>query len=220
MHFEILVEDQSGKTMLDILVPKIIGDQHTFKIYAYKGIGRIPRNLMSQTDASKRQLLDQLPRLLRGYGRTFAGYPIDSPAAVIVVCDLDNKCLKTFRQELLTVLNACKPKPQTRFCIAIEEGEAWLLGDIPAVKAAYPNARDNILGSYENDSICGTWELLANAVLSGGASELKNKGWQVVGTEKSVWSEKIIPHMNVDDNVSPSFHYFREKVQGLAQATP
>ncbi len=33
MHFEILVEDQSGKTMLDILMPKIIGDQpHTFDV--------------------------------------------------------------------------------------------------------------------------------------------------------------------------------------------
>ena len=220
MHFEILVEDQSGKTMLDILVPKIIGAQHSFKVHAYKGIGRIPRNLMSQTDASKRQLLDQLPRLLRGYGRTFAGYPIDSPAAVIVVCDLDDKCLKTLRRELFAVLNACNPKPETRFCIAIEEGEAWLLGDIPAIKAAYPNARDNILGSYENDSICGTWELLANAVFSGGASGLKKKGWLAVGTEKSVWSEKITPHMNVDKNDSPSFHYFREKVRGLAQATP
>jgi len=43
MHFEILVEDQSGKKALDILVPKIIGDRHTFKIRAYKGIGRIPK---------------------------------------------------------------------------------------------------------------------------------------------------------------------------------
>ena len=31
MHFEILVEDRSGKTMLDLLIPKIIGDQHTFR---------------------------------------------------------------------------------------------------------------------------------------------------------------------------------------------
>ncbi|MDB9464782.1 hypothetical protein [Dolichospermum circinale] len=31
MHFEILVEDISGKTTLDILVPKIINpEQHTF----------------------------------------------------------------------------------------------------------------------------------------------------------------------------------------------
>ena len=220
MHFEILVEDQSGKRMLDIVLPKIIDKPHTFDVKAYGGIGRIPKNLKSNDDARKRLLLDQLPKLLRGHGKTFAGYSADYPAAVIVVCDLDNKCLKTFRQELLTVLNACKPKPETRFCIAIEEGEAWLLGDIPAIKAAYPNARDNILGSYENDSICGTWELLADAVSTGGASGLKNKGWQVVGTEKSVWSEKITPHMDVSNNASPSFRYFREKVRGLAQATP
>ena len=220
MHFKVFVEDQSGKAMLDIVLPKIIDKPHTFDVKAYGGIGRIPKNLKSNDDARKRLLLDQLPKLLRGHGKTFAGYSADYPAAVIVVCDLDNKCLKTFRQELLTVLNACDPKPETRFCIAIEEGEAWLLGDIPAIKAAYPNARDNILGSYENDSIRGTWELLANAVFSGGASELKNKGWQAVGTEKSVWSEKITPHMNVDKNDSPSFHYFREKVRGLAQATP
>ncbi len=222
MHFEILVEDQSGKTMLDILVPKIINQPHTFEVKAYKGVGHIPKNLRSSTDARKRLLLDQLPRLLGGYGKTFAGYSENYPypAAVIVVCDLDDKCLKAFRQELFTILNACNPKPETQFCIAIEEGEAWLLGDIPAVKAAYPNAKDNILGSYENDSICGTWELLANAVVKGGASGLKNKGSQAVGREKSVWAEKITPHMNVDDNVSPSFCYFREKVRDLTQATP
>ena len=219
MHFEILVEDQSGKGMLDILVPKIIGDQHTFEVHPYKGIGHIPKNLASSTDARKRILLDQLPRLLRGYGKTFAGYSPNYPAAVIVVCDLDNKCLKAFRQELFAVLNACDPKPETRFCVAIEEGEAWLLGDIPAVKAAYPNAKDSVLSRYENDSIRGTWELLADAVSSGGVSGLKKKGGQV-GREKSVWAEKITPHMNVDDNASPSFRYFREKVRDLAQATP
>ena len=45
MHFEILVEDQSGKKALEVLVPKIIGDAHTFRIHEYKGIGRIPRDL-------------------------------------------------------------------------------------------------------------------------------------------------------------------------------
>ena len=216
MHFEILVEDRSGKTMLDILVPKIINQPpHTFKVKAYKGIGHIPKNLRSSTDPSKRILLDRLPKLLRGYGKTFAGYPPNYPATVIVVCDLDDKCLKAFRQELLAVLDACNPKPETRFCIAIEEGEAWLLGDIPAIKAAYPNAKDSVLSRYENDAICGTWERLADAVFSGGANGLKNKGWQTVGREKSMWAKKIAPHMNVNNNASPSFRYFREKVREL-----
>lgn len=215
MHFEVLVEDQSGKKALDILIPKIIGNQHTFRVIEYRGIGHIPKNLKSSTDASKRILLAQLPRLLRGYGEAFAGYPEDYPAAVIVVCDLDDKCLKAFRQELFGVLGACNPRPETRFCIAIEEGEAWLLGDIPAIKTAYPNARDNVLNSYTNDAICGTWELLADAISQGGATGLKNKGWQVVGTEKSIWATNIAPNMNVNNNKSPSFCYFRQKIQEL-----
>ena len=216
MHFDILVEDQSGKKALDILVPKIIGNRHTAKVHSYRGIGRIPKNLKSSTDASKRLLLDQLPKLLRGYGKTFANYPVNYPAAVIVVCDLDDKCLKTFRRELFTVLNACNPKPETRFCIAIEEGEAWLLGDIPAIKAAYPQAEDGVLNRYQNDSICGTWERLADAVFVGGSNALKNKG--AVGREKSAWAEKIAPQMNVDNNASPSFRYFREKIRELTRS--
>ena len=54
MHFEILVEDQSGQKMLDILVPKIIGANHTCKVIAYKGVGRIPKNINAGVDASKR----------------------------------------------------------------------------------------------------------------------------------------------------------------------
>ena len=215
MHFEVLVEDRSGKTALDILIPKIIGDQHTFRVIPYRGIGRIPQDLTTHADASKRQLLHQLPRLLRGYGKAFAQFPPNYPAAVILVCDLDDKCLKTFRQELFAVLNGCHPKPETRFCIAIEEVEAWLLGDIPAIRATYPRAVINVLNNYQNDSICGTWERLADVVYNGGSSELKNKGWQAAGREKSLWSNNIAPRMDVDSNASPSFRYFRGKLREL-----
>lgn len=216
MHFEILVEDQSGEKALEILVPKIIGESHTFNVHSYKGIGRIPKNLGSSLDAKKRVLLNQLPRLLRGYGRTFFNYPEDYPAAVILVCDLDDKCLKVFRQELFAILDDCNPKPETRFCIAIEEGEAWFLGDIPAIKSAYPKAKDTVLNSYVNDSICGTWERLADAVHKGGSSGLSAKGNQAIGIEKSRWAERITPHMDVTNNASPSFAYFRDKLLDLA----
>lgn len=218
MHFEILVEDQSGKKALEILVPKVIGDSHTFVVHSYKGIGRIPKNMRDAREASKRILLDNLPKILKGYGRTFSGYQ-NFPAAVILVCDLDDKCLKTFREELHGVLNACEPKPETRFCIAIEEGEAWLLGDLDAVRTAYPKARIAVLKSYENDSICGTWEKLADAVYQGGASALSAKGWQGVGAEKSKWAEMISPHMEIANNMSPSFSYFRGKLQELASVS-
>lgn len=86
MHFEILIEHISGKTALEILVPKIINiEQHTFKIHAYKGIGHIPKNLTPNSDPKKRILLDQLPRLIQGYGKTLSYFP----SVLIIICDLD-----------------------------------------------------------------------------------------------------------------------------------
>ena len=49
MHFEILVEDTSEKIALESILEKILGpygQDHTYKIISYKGIGRIPKNLM------------------------------------------------------------------------------------------------------------------------------------------------------------------------------
>lgn len=215
MHFEILVEDRSGKKMLDILVPKIVGSSNTFKVHSYKGVGRIPRNMKDAGDARRRILLDNLPRLLKGYGKTFSNYPTDCPAVVILVCDLDDKCLKAFREQLFEILNQCHPRPDTRFCIAIEEGEAWFLGDLGAIRQAYPLAKNNVLNAYVNDSICGTWETLADAVYKGGALALSEKGWQAVGAEKSIWAEKISPWMEIMNNASPSFCYFRDTLKKL-----
>lgn len=219
MHFEVLVEDASGKAAIEILLPKIIDSKYnTFKVHAYKGIGggRIPPGLTSSSDPSRRILLDQLPKLIRGYGKTFSSYPSNCPVVLVVICDLDDRCLSSFRRELIDCVDKCDVKPDTYFCIAIEEGEAWFLGDIDAIKSAYPKAKDAILSSYVNDSMCGTWEKLADSVSSGGHKKLKQLGWHAVGKEKMAWANKISPYMNVEENKSPSFCYFRERLRHLS----
>ena len=82
-------------------------------------------------------------------------------------------------------------------------------------KTAYPGAKDTVLNSYINDSVCGTWEKLADAVFSGGVQSLAKLGWQAVGKEKMAWASNISPHMDIDANKSPSFCYFREKLRSL-----
>lgn len=217
MHFEILSEDLSGKAALDILVPKIIDPTlHTFKVTSYKGIGRIPKKMKASSGAEKRILLDQLPKLLRGFGKTHAQTNAHSPAAVIVVCDLDDRVLTDFLSELQAVVNNCNPAPLTRFCIAIEEGEAWFLGDQPAIYAAYPTAKTEVLAAYAQDSICGTWETLADAVYPGGATGLKNEGWPRPGAAKSDWANAISPNMVIENNSSPSFQHFVATLVKLA----
>jgi Domain of unknown function (DUF4276) len=218
MHLEVLVEDQSGKNFLDIALQRMVAGDHTFRVHPYKGIGRIPKNLNKNSDAGTRILLDRLPALLRGYGSAFSQYPRDYQAAVIIVCDLDDKDLAAFCSDLLAILDACSPKPNAAFCLAIEEGEAWLLGDITAIKKAYPHARERILRGYINDSICGTWECLPDAVFSGGAETLSQGGWQAIGAEKSKWALNITPHMDLESNESPSFRRFRDRVRALIGA--
>lgn len=216
MHFDILVEDVSGKEALEIIVPKIVNcDEHTFTVHAYKGIGKIPENMNANVDASKRILLSNLPRLLMGYGAVHSKNR-NYPMALIIVCDLDSKVKSDFIQELNDILFSCNPRPNAKFCIAIEEGEAWFLGDIPAIKSTYNNAKDAILNAYVNDSICGTWEVLADAVYYGGAKKLKEQGWCAAGAEKSKWAKDISPFMNVNANNSPSFIFFRDTLLALA----
>ena len=83
------------------------------------------------------------------------------------------------------------------------------------MKSAYPGADDHVLATYVNDSICGTWEKLADAVYPGGARMLSLRGWQGVGAEKARWAEDISPRMDVENNKSPSFCSFRDAIRSL-----
>ena len=217
MHFEVLVEDKSGGIVIEAILEKILGPStahYSRRIHRYKGIGRIPKDLRNVTDPKKRILLDQLQKILQGYGKSLQS--LGHSAAVIVVVDLDDKDCMQFKRELLDVLAKCKPRPTALFRIAIEEIEAWLLGDCDAVKAAYPRAKDSVLGSYVQDSACGTWEILADAVHLGGAAQLKKSGYPETGLAKCEWAEKIAPHMDVERNKSRSFRVFRDTVKNLA----
>ena len=214
MHFEILVEDQSGRLALEIVLEKILGQnsaEHSWRIYSYQGVGHIPKNLHTVPNPNRRLLLEHMPRLLRAYGKS-----LPDTSAVIVVVDLDNRNCMTFKQELLSLLQTCNPCPSVLFRIAIEESEAWLLGDRRAVEAIYPKAKISVLDNYMQDSICGTWEILADAIHPGGASGLKKSGYPEIGKAKCRWAKEIAPYMNVENNQSKSFQVFRDGVRKLA----
>lgn len=212
MHIEILVEDSSGEKLLNSVLPKLLGEQgnpHSWRVHAYKGIGRIPKNLNAGGDPTKRILLDQLPRLLQGYGRTPG---ID---AVVVVLDTDKRNCADFLAELKSLSGGCNPAPNTLFRLAIEEVEAWYLGDRQALGSAYPRAKADVLCRYVQDSACDTWELLADAVYPGGSAAIKKAGWPLPGQVKHEWAERIGPLLEPDRNVSPSFGKLRDGLRRL-----
>jgi hypothetical protein len=216
MHFEILVEDASGMQLLDILVPKIIDTaNNTYRILSYKGLGNFPKNLHTTQDPSKRILLEQLPRLLKGYGRSFT-----KNEAVVVVVDCDRRPCREFKQELKGVLAVCNPKPNVVFSIAIEEIEAWLLGDKPAIKMVYPNMNNQEYTTYQQDSVIGTWEKLADVTLHPKAARnLKKAAFYEVGKQKTEWAKNIGVNMDVHNNASQSFNYFKRKLEEIAKST-
>jgi len=214
MHIEILVEDSSAKTLLQLLLPEILGkhgQSHSWNIHSYKGVGRIPKNLVMKSDPSRRILLDQLPRLLRGYGNTPG---ID---AVVVVLDSDRRDCVSFLAELKSMAINSKSSTKVLFRLAIEETEAWYFGDQKALLKAYPKARKDILKKYVQDSVCDTWELLADAIHAGGAAAIKGAGWPLPGQVKHEWAMRIGPHMDVETNGSPSFCRLRDGLRQLYQ---
>jgi hypothetical protein len=214
VHFEILVEDISGKELLEIVVRKIIDNaSSTYTIHSYKGCGRIPRNLRTKQDASKRILLEQLPRLLRGFGKTIAGLGYNM--AVIVVVDCDTRNCVEFKKELVSVLESCNPKPTAFFRIAIEETEAWLLGDEAALGKAYPKYDKAAYDAYKQDSIIGTWEKLSDIVLLKDSEKLKKAIFFEIGKKKTEWARNIGKYMNIHNNTSPSFNCFKKKIEEL-----
>jgi hypothetical protein len=213
MHLEVLVEDVSGAKLIEAVLPKIIGDYgitNTWRVHPYRGIGRLPAGLSSKTDPSKRALLDHLPRLLCGYGRTPG---ID---AVLVILDSDRRDPITFLAELENILEHCQAPPVTQFHLAIEEMEAWMLGDRAALLTAYPRAKKDVLNRYRQDSICGTWETLADALYPGGSAAVQKAGWPLPGQIKNEWVELVSPLLNVEVNTSPSFCKFRDLLRELA----
>ena len=213
MHIEVLTEDSSSQRLLEHLMPKLIGpsgDPHSWRVHHYRGVGRIPSGLSVSSDPSKRILLDQLPRLLRGYVRT-PGYD-----AVVVVVDADTRDCRTFLAELRSVASSCSAAHIVLFRLAIEETEAWYIGDRNALRMAYPMARTRALEHYVQDSVCGTWELLAEAIHPGGLRAVRKVGWPLPGQIKHDWAERIGPLLDPDTNQSPSFGKLRDGVRRLA----
>ena len=90
-----------------------------------------------------------------------------------------------------------------------------MLGDRQALLVAYPRAKKDVLARYRQDSICGTWEMLADALYPGGHAAIKSAGWPLPGQVKHEWAERVGPHMDVESNASPSFCAFRDGLRRL-----
>ncbi len=205
MYYQFLIEDQSGSSLIKIVMEKIknIYPDITYRITSFKGIGGFTKkNTVKETRTGK--LLNDLTTYLRGFNRRLQY----SPSVVIVVLDNDDNDPIQFKKLLENVATQNMISIDHVFCLAIEEIEAWLLGDEAAVINAYPNARLTVLHSYIQDSICGTWETLADVVYKGGQQALKKQHFSERGRIKNEWAKSIGVYLDLENNKSPSFNSF------------
>ena len=211
MHFQFLVEDASGTVLIKKIMDKITNgsSKDTYDCKTFKGIGGFTKkNTVKETHTGK--LLNDLATFMRGFQSSLQGIN----ASLFVVLDSDNKNPKEFVKELENVATKNSINMDYVFCIAIEEVEAWLLGEETAIEKAYPNYKKNVLHRYTQDSVCGTWELLADVVYKGGIRDIKKKkmSYMEIGKLKSEWAEKIGDKMTCENNKSPSFQFFYNSI--------
>ena len=205
MYYQFLTEDRSGEALIEIVMEKIkqTYPDLIYRIKPFGGIVHFPKGNTAKEIKTKK-LLNSLPTYLRGFDKSLQNIS----AVIVVVLDNDDRDAAEFQKELENVAMQHMIAIDHVFCLAIEEIEAWLLGDEDAVRAAYPQARLSALHSYRQDSICGTWETLADAVYKGGRQKMKKQPFSERGRIKNEWARKIGAHLDLTQNRSPSFNGF------------
>lgn len=213
MRIEFLVEDLSGEKLLTEIMEKYISEMPLFNIeysiLSYKGIGGFGKGINARNIKSQ-QLLNDLPKRMKAIQAKYRGM---KDVSMFIVLDNDTRKVEEFREQLLVIAEKENISMDYVFCIAVEEMEAWLLGDRDAIQSAYKGISDRIAtkhSGYKQDSICGTWEYLADMLTKGGLSKFRKKNPTAfdVGRNKAEWAEKIGKQLHIRNNASPSFQYF------------
>lgn len=191
-RLDVLVEEPSAEAALKVLLPRIVPGV-PFQIIPFNG---------------KDSLLRKLPVRLRDY----AHYWAEAGLRIVVLVDRDNDDCKVLKARLLKMADeAGLPLQAAVFRIVIEELEAWFLGDVPAVCAAYPKVPVS-LGSQSRfrdpEAVPGgAWEGLEQA--------LQKHGYHKKGLLKVQAAVEIAQHMDVENNRSQSFQVFRDGLRCL-----
>lgn len=196
MHIEFLIEESSAEIVLNEIIPRIIGDETTFKIHDFRG---------------KSNLIKNLPNRMKGYGNIIKH---QEGLRIVILIDKDKQnCqeLKQILEEIAAQAGLTTPSTSKSFKvlnrIVVEELEAWFFGDVKALREAYPKVPESLANrrSYRipDEIKGGTWEALERILSSAGYYE---KGFM----PKTEVARNIAPFMEPEINSSKSFQVFRD----------
>lgn len=211
MQIEILTEDKSGAVVVERLANRICaaaGRDVQISVRPHRGCGSLPKDMNARPPKFASSLLDLLPAKCRAYDKVYAG----SNLILVVVMDSDNHDPNELRSRLYSVCRQYAPRLRSVVGLCTEEIEAWLLGDKNAIQKAYPLSDMQAYEEYEQDSVCGTWEMLCKVVCADCYEDLIDIGYPAIGHYKAKWAEKISTEMLPENNVSPSYRNFQNSL--------
>lgn len=200
MHIDFLVEEPSMEAALAALLSRLLQAQVTWRILVFNG---------------KADLLRSLPKRLKGY----AGW-IPDDYRIVVLVDEDRQDCYRLKREMEAAANQAGLKTRTSACggqfqvlnrIVIEELEAWFLGDLDALRSAYPRLPQRLPRRFVNPDAVpgGTAESLARW--------LQEFGYFRGGYRKIEAARQIAPHLDPARNRSRSFQVFLEGLRALME---
>jgi len=200
MHVLFFIEEPSAEAALANLLPQLLPEQSTFQMIVFQG---------------KTDLLNNLAARLRGYA---AWLPQDW--RIVVLVDEDRQDCFQLKAQLEEVARAAGLISKSRAAggrfqilnrIAVEELEAWFLGDIEALRRVYPRLPANLAQRQkfrDPDRVPGgTWETLE--------AVLQSCGYHPAGYPKMSAAQHISLYMQPDRNRSHSFQVFCQGLQAL-----
>jgi hypothetical protein len=163
-HLEILVEERSMEAFLLELLPRLLGDQTTFRVYPSQG---------------KPDLLRNLPARLRAYAKF-----LPASHRIVVIVDRDDDDCRELKRALEQAAAGAGLKTRQGGSIAdwrvvnriaVEELEAWYFGDWNAVQQCFPGVPATLekrAGFRDPDGIRGgTWEAFERVLQRAGYFE-------------------------------------------------
>ena len=184
---------------LSLLLPRLIKDRATWRIIPYRG---------------KHRLLRELPSRLRAYARRLQS---ERHLRIVVLVDSDGQPCTELKERLKRAAEQAGLVTKSRQSaggfavlnrIVIQELEAWFLGDIDALKRAFPKV-PSVLGKRRGyrdpDAIRNSWERLHQVLRRAG--ELGDV------FPKIETARRIAAHMSPAENRSRSFQSFRSGLE-------
>lgn len=178
MRVEFLLEEESMKQVLEILLPKILPPSY-----------KLGENCFLRAHNGKSDLRNSIPKKVKVFSN------FHEETKLVILHDQDSNDCQKLKQDLT---HLCKENGKCPVLIRIpcRELEAWYLGDMAAIEQAYPrfNAK-----KHRNK------EKFRNPDMCQATSELRKI---IPTFQKGVAARVIPKYMTIENNRSTSFNQF------------